>query len=157
MSGDTDLFSQRFLGDILHFKKVAFCALLQNILVTGGNGINQIFSQRLTAIPDLARGGFFYVDLGAVLGHKALEQNMSFLKLFAEFIPPFLGILTEYGERTLVVTRRVHFKIHIVLFQQTMKVGKLCDHTNRSENGKGRSQNAVGDTCLLYTSDAADE
>jgi hypothetical protein len=48
---------------------------------------------------------------------EVLEQGMGDLDVFAELLPPFLGVLTEHRERAFVLAGRDQLVVHIMALE----------------------------------------
>ena len=68
---------------------------------------------------------------------------MGVFDLLLEFLSRLVGGFTKHSNRPFEFPSRHLFIVDIVLFQESIKVRYLCDHTNRSDNGKGRGEYSI--------------
>ena len=75
-------------------------------------------------------GGHLLVRCGKDIHHTVFVHKMNQLILCGNITltPP---------------ARNVLFKINIMFLQQTMEIGKLCHHTDRTDDGKRRGHNML--------------
>ena len=70
---------------------------------------------------------------------------MSVFKIFQKFLSSFIGVFTKYSHGAFVLSSGEHFEVHVVLLEETMEIRKLGNHTDRAQDGKGRSNDPVCD------------
>ena len=119
--------------------KLRSLGTLRQILIAGFQFIHQPFFNRRHPQPYLARGNFIDGQLWAVLRDEVLEQLMRDVQVLLKLLTPLFSVFAKHGQRALVLASGQYFVINVMLFQQSIDVRQLRDHTDRTEDGERRA------------------
>src|SRR5690606_12664708 len=116
-----------------------------DVFVAGHHLVHQTQLPGSGAQPDLTGGDGIDIQSPAVLANKVLEQVVNLLQVVDKFLPPLVGVLPQHGQGALVLTGGEHLEVHVVLLEEAVKVGHLCQYADGTDIGKGGGENSVGD------------